>query len=180
MESYGLSQEEIDWCMNKNILLIGFMGTGKTTIGQRLAEILGWTFTDTDKRIEELTGMSIPELFAEKGEAYFRQVESEVIESLRSSEQLVVSTGGGAVLREANREAMLASGLVVALTADAETIISRVRGDANRPLLAGDLEGKVRQLLRDRAGAYDFAHVVIDTSNKAVEEIVQVILAHAT
>jgi len=166
--------------MNKNIILIGFMGTGKTTVGLRLAESLGWTFTDTDKQIEELTGKSIPEIFAEEGEEYFRQLETEVLERLRSRDRLVVSTGGGAVLRAANREAMLRSGLVVALKADADTIISRVRGDANRPLLAGDLEGKVKQILHDRAGAYDFAHVVIDTSHMAVEEIVQAILAHAT
>lgn len=83
-------------------------------------------------------------------------------------------------MRAANREAMLRSGLVVALKADAETIISRVRGDTNRPLLAGDPEGKVRQLLQERAGAYDFAHVTIDTSHLAVEDIVRAILAHAT
>ena len=158
--------------MNKNIILIGFMGTGKTTVGLRLAETLGWTFTDTDK--------PIPEIFAEEGEEHFRQLETKVLESLGSRERLVVSTGGGAVLRAANREAMLRSGLVVALKADAETIISRVRGDTNRPLLAGDPEGKVRQLLQERAGAYDFAHVTIDTSHLAVEDIVRAILAHAT
>jgi len=166
--------------INKNIILIGFMGTGKTTVGQRLADMLGWTFTDTDKQIEELAGKSIPEVFAEHGEEYFRQLETEVIHRISSQDRLVVSTGGGAVLKAANREAMLRSGLVVALKADAETIISRVRGDTNRPLLAGDLEGKVNQLLQERAGAYDFAHVTIDTSNMAVEDIVRVILTHTT
>jgi len=166
--------------MNKNIILIGFMGTGKTTVGLRLAETLGWTFTDTDQQIEKLAGKPIPEILAEEGEEHFRQLETKVLESLGSRERLVVSTGGGAVLRAANREAMLRSGLVVALKADAETIISRVRGDTNRPLLAGDPEGKVRQLLQERAGAYDFAHVTIDTSHLAVEDIVRAILAHAT
>lgn len=165
--------------MKHNIILIGFMGTGKTTVGQALASELAWTFIDTDKEIEKLAGKPIPQIFADEGEARFRDLESQVIKRTMIGEHQVVSTGGGSVLRPENREAMLAGGLVVALTADAETIIARVSGDANRPLLAGDAASKVRKLMQEREGAYDFAHVSIDTSGKDVDEILQIIRAHA-
>lgn len=165
--------------MKRNIILIGFMGTGKTTVGQALASDLEWTFVDTDQEIVRLAGKPIPQIFAEHGEAHFRDLESQVVQRIMADEQQVVSTGGGAVLRSENREAMLSGGLVVALTADAETIIARVSGDANRPLLAGDATSKVRKLMQEREGAYDFAHVSIDTSGKDVEEILQIIRAHA-
>lgn len=164
--------------MGNNIFLIGFMGTGKSTVGKVLADTLRWEFVDTDAKIEATTGQSIPQLFADHGEQRFREIETEVLRSIAAGRHQVVSTGGGAVLKQENREAMLAGGYVVALEADEQTIIERVQGDTNRPLLAGDLEARVHKLLQERAGAYDFARLKIDTTGKTVEEIVQIILDH--
>lgn len=157
-------------------MLIGFMGTGKTTVGAALSERLGWRFVDTDEEIVSRENMSIPELFAARGEPYFRDVEAEVIAGVLERKKQVVSTGGGAVLRPGNRSAMLAGGFVVALTAPYETLIERLRGDANRPLLAGDEEERVRRLLEERKDAYSFAHLAIDTSSCSVREAVQTII----
>ncbi len=156
--------------MKRNIILIGFMGTGKTTVGQLLSDKLGHTFVDTDGLIVEAAGMTIPELFEHKGEPYFRDLESEMLEKALQREGLVLATGGGAVLRERNRNSMLEGGFVVALKAGAEHIIDRVKHDANRPLLAGDAEARVRKLLQDRAEAYDFAHLSIRTDELAPHE----------
>ncbi|MCI3921485.1 shikimate kinase [Paenibacillus sp. TRM 82003] len=163
----------------RNIVLIGFMGTGKTTVGLALAERLGWRFVDTDERIVEAEGRSIPDIFGTDGEAYFRDLEERVIaETLRGARQ-VVSTGGGAAVRRANRETMLAGGLVVALKAPEAVLLGRLRGDANRPLLAGDQEERVHRLLQERKHAYDFAHLSVDTSEHNVRETVERILSEA-
>jgi len=156
--------------------MIGFMGTGKSTVGSALADRLGWRFVDTDAAVVEREGRSIPELFEEKGETYFRDAETSVLTSVLSGSRQVVSTGGGAVLREANREAMLGGGFVVALTAPTEVLLARLRGDSNRPLLAGDKEERVHRLLAERKNAYDFAHLVIDTSRSNVRETVESII----
>jgi len=163
----------------RNIVLIGFMGTGKTTVGLALSEKLGWTFVDTDQRIVEREARSIPELFEQEGEAYFRDAESAVLEEVLAGERQIVSTGGGSVLRPLNRETMLRGGFVVALTAPADALIERLRGDANRPLLAGDKEERVRLLLKERKNAYDFASLTVDTSKLGVAETVETILREA-
>lgn len=163
--------------MHRNVVLIGFMGTGKTSVGRMLAERLGWTFKDSDACVEEMAGKRIPELFAEKGEPYFRELETEALRSLLAGERCVVSTGGGAVLREENRRLMLEGGFTVALAAEEATIVDRVRGDANRPLLQGDVEERVRTLMEARRNAYDFAPLRIDTDRLPVEEIVDRIVA---
>ncbi|WP_309299331.1 shikimate kinase [Paenibacillus sp. YYML68] len=162
----------VDVVMNKrNVILIGLMGTGKSTVGIALAERLGYRFVDTDARIEEVSGMSIKDMFAELGEAAFRLQETACINNVLADEAQVVATGGGAVLAEVNRQTMLEGGLVVALRASAETIIQRVREDGNRPLLAGDVEERVRAIMESRKHAYDFAHLSIQTDGLAVEEI---------
>ncbi|MEF3303922.1 shikimate kinase [Paenibacillus sp. GYB003] len=160
----------------RNIVLVGFMGTGKSTVAAELAQRLGWSRIDLDASIERAEGKSIPELFAERGEAYFRAAETEALRrELVGRSRQVVATGGGAVLAEGNRDIMLANGLVVALTATAETIISRVHNDPNRPLLRGNAEKSVPELMEQRKHAYDFAHVRIDTTDKTVEQIVGLI-----
>jgi shikimate kinase len=161
--------------MYRNVVLVGFMGTGKTTVGEKLAEALGWTFEDSDRAVVERAGMTISELFERQGEAAFRKLETEVLRDLLAGTYRVVSTGGGAVLKEENRSLMLEGGLVAALKAEESTIVERVRGDANRPLLQGDVEERVRTLMEARRYAYDFAPLQIDTDHLTVDQIVALI-----
>jgi shikimate kinase len=159
-----------------NIVLIGFMGTGKSTVGRFLAERLGWDFVDTDHYIEKQEGMTIAELFSAKGEAYFREAETRAIGHIMGKIRQVVATGGGAVLAEENRTCMKLNGYVVALTASIETIIQRVGGDRNRPLLQGKASEVVPQLLERRRHAYDFADLRIATDRLRIELIAQRLL----
>ncbi|CAM2823446.1 shikimate kinase [Paenibacillus sediminis] len=162
----------------KNIILVGMMGTGKSTVARLLAEQLGYSLVDLDAAIVDSAGSSIPEIFAEKGETYFRDLESEVLEKVLQSDRQIIATGGGVVLRPANRERMLEQGWVVALQASADVIVSRVGQDSGRPLLAGDVNERVKRILEERKDAYDFAHLTIDTSTLSVEKVAQQILAH--
>jgi shikimate kinase len=159
-----------------NIVLIGFMGTGKSTVGRLLAERLGWDLVDTDHYIEKQEGMTIPELFRTKGEAYFRDAETRAIRDIMGRTKQVVATGGGSVLAEENRTCMKLNGYVVALTASVETIILRVGGDSNRPLLQGKASEAVPQLLERRRHAYDFADLRIATDRLRIEHIAQRLL----
>lgn len=160
----------------RNIVLIGMMGTGKSTVGVELARRLGFAFVDTDERIEREQGMSIKDIFAQRGEPAFRQLESETIASVLEAAGQIVATGGGAVLSGRNREVMASNGYVVALTATAETIIHRVSTDQNRPLLQGDVEERVRTIMESRKHAYDFADLKIETDGRTVEEIVNLVM----
>jgi shikimate kinase len=160
---------------DKNIILIGFMGTGKTTVGKRLAQILQWQHVDTDHVIEEKEG-SILEIFHQHGEAYYRQIEAKYVRQVTLGSEQVITTGGGSVLLPENRIALKQSGFVVLLTASPETIIKRVREDQDRPLLQGNLEERVHQLLRDRENAYQFADYTVDTTDLSVDEIVRQII----
>lgn len=153
------------------------MGTGKTSVGKALSDRLGWHFANTDDMIEAHQGKTISEIFATIGEAGFREVESEVIRASLEGSHQVVATGGGAVLSEQNRKMMQQNGYVVALTADAQTIIQRVSQDQNRPLVQGNVEERVHTLLETRKHAYDFADKKIDTSRVSVQEIVDIIVA---
>jgi shikimate kinase len=159
--------------LNKhNIILIGFAGSGKSTVGKALAARLGWQFVDTDQQIEERQGMSISDIFRLRGEAAFREAESEAIDLALQGKHQVISTGGGAVLAERNRNRMKQDGFVIALTASMETIIARVRLDQTRPLVQGNVEQKVKALMESRKHAYDFADITIDTTDLSVEQIV--------
>jgi len=160
-----------------NIIFVGFMGTGKTTVGQALAKRLSRTLVDVDAKIVEYTGKDIPTIFQESGETYFRDTESAVLQRILQESGQVVTTGGGAVLRPENVSVMKANGIVVALHATEEEIVNRVSLDTGRPLLAGDVAERVRTLMEARRGAYDFADVHIDTTGKHVDEIVEEIVA---
>ncbi|WP_375102680.1 shikimate kinase [Paenibacillus sp. RS8] len=163
---------------NKNIILVGMMATGKSTVGAILARELGYELVDLDHVIIETEGRSIAEIFAEDGEEYFRSVETAVLKRMLESENKLISTGGGAVLAPGNTALMLSKGHVVALTATEEEIIARVSGDQNRPLLAGNAEERVRRIMEDRHDAYLFAHYTVDTTGLTAAEVSQHILMH--
>ena len=151
----------------RNIVLAGFMGTGKTTVGQLVAAELGWPFVDADDVIVERAGMPVPEIFAQFGEPHFRQIEREVCRELAARERVVIATGGGMLVDPANRDCMMESGLVICLSAAPETLESRLAGDDNRPLLRGDWRG----LLERRREAYAAIPNQIDTSERTPEQV---------
>ncbi len=162
--------------MFKNIILTGFMGVGKTLVGKKLAHDLGYTFVDTDKLIEDDQHMTITAIFSKHGEPYFREVETKIIRRIMEGEQQVVSTGGGAVIRDMNRQAFKKAGLVVCLTARPEVIYLRIKHETHRPLLqTSDPESKIRELLDSRARFYAQADIVIDTSDKTIDDVITAI-----
>lgn len=158
-------------------MLTGFMGTGKTTVGRALADRLGAEFVDTDSIIEARHG-SIPAIFADHGEAQFREYERSVARELAARSGLVISTGGRMLVDPVNAEALGATGVVVCLTATVDTIHERVHDDIEtRPMLAGDdARSRIAALLADRAPAYArFAQVVTD--GRSVDDVVGDVLA---
>lgn len=163
-----------------NVILIGFMGTGKTTVGRRLADRTGWRFVDVDEYIVETEKRPISDIFARDGEERFRAIETAALQTLLAGEGKIVSTGGGAVLREENRRLMKQRGLVVALKASKETILARLRYDQSRPLLAGNLEERVDKLMAERASAYDFADLVLHTDGRSPDSLADAILQQMT
>jgi len=155
------------------LILIGFMGTGKSTVAARLSDRLNLPVVDVDAYIVEKAAQTIPELFEQKGEAYFRQLETEALQHiLEADTPVIVATGGGAVLKEENKALMTKYGQVFALTATPEDIIDRVKHDANRPLLQGEVEKRVYDLVEKRKASYLFAHHTVDTSKLSLDEVV--------
>lgn len=162
--------------MNRNVILIGFMGAGKTSVGQCYAGRLGLRLTDTDELIEETAGMKISEIFRQQGEESFRVLETQMLERLlEDGEPKIISTGGGLPLREENRAVLKKLGTVVYLQVQPETVLRRLEGDDTRPLLQGeDVEGKVRHLLGERDRLYRLAaDVMVPTDGKSLDEIVE-------
>ena len=138
-----------------NIILTGFMGTGKTAVGREVAARLGRPFVDLDDLIVQRAGKSIPEIFAQDGEPAFRALEAAVCGEMAAPAGLVIATGGGAVVNPANREALAAGGTVICLAADLDTILQRVGQGDDRPMLASpDRVARIRELLAARAEAY--------------------------
>jgi shikimate kinase len=162
--------------MFKNIILTGFMGVGKTSVGMQLAKDLGYTFVDIDKLIETDQNLSITSLFSKFGEPYFREVEETIIRQVMTGEGQVVSTGGGAVIRDANREAFKKAGYVVCLAASPEVIYGRIKHETHRPLLqTAEPKAKIKELLDSRAKFYAQADACIDTSDKSVDDVIKAI-----
>lgn len=148
--------------MAGSITLVGMMGAGKSVIGAELARRLGRRFLDSDTEIEAAAAMTIPEIFARDGEAFFRDREAEVIARLLSGPACVLATGGGAWLRPANRAAIRAAGTVVWLDADADTLWQRLRGRSGRPLLeTADPRATIRAMLDARRPAYAEAELAV-------------------
>jgi len=163
----------LDIANDRNIIITGFMGTGKSTIGKLLAEKLGRPFMDTDEEIERRVGMTIPEIFQRDGEARFRHIERRMCRFLAAQNGYVISTGGGMLVDESNRDVMLASGFVVCLNAAPEVIAERLKADkAERPLLKGDWRG----LLDKRRDAYAAIPHQVDTTGKTPDAITDEII----
>lgn len=139
-----------------NIVLTGFMATGKSAVGRRLAERLGWSFFDTDDMVERQTGHTIADLFANGGEAAFRDLESKTVSLVALMDKAVIATGGGVPLCDSNMDELERNGRVVLLTATPETLLKRLRLDVvPRPLLAGsDPAERIKKLLSDRQPVY--------------------------
>lgn len=157
---------------DRNIVITGFMGTGKTTVAKKVAQRLNRTFVDTDEKIVEQAGKSIPEIFAQDGEAVFRHHERRVCRFYAAQSDLVIATGGGALVDPDNRRVMMASGLVVCLTASKDAIRKRLAGHTGRPLFSGDWEA----LYDKRAEAYAAIPYQIDTTALKPDEVVQEII----
>lgn len=157
---------------------MGLPGSGKTTVGRQLARRLRLRFVDSDHAIEERLGCSIREYFEREGEPKFRDIEEEVIDSLTQAESFVVSTGGGAVLRERNRLHLHQRGKVIYLKSTPEELFRRLRHDSNRPLLqVADPMSRLRDLFEHRDPLYrEVAHFVMETGRPSVSTLVNMIV----
>ena len=162
-----------------NIILTGFMGTGKSTVGRILAQKLGFEFVDTDILIVQTSGQTIPEIFANQGEAAFRQYERDAADHLAQNSRQIISTGGRMMLDDYNRQVLEPTGPIFCLAASAEEILRRVLEDVEgieRPLLKGDNpKGKILALLEERAPLYGH-YPQIETEGIDPEQIAQAIL----
>jgi shikimate kinase len=159
----------------KNIVLVGFMGTGKSTVGKLLAKRLKRQWVDVDQRIEEAEKRKIAEIFEKEGEAHFRRLERETIEKVAAGTNLVITTGGGAVIDPANRAALKKNGLLIALSASPETIFQRVRRSKHRPLLKGDMLAQIKRLLAERENHYREADGTFSTDGKTASQVAEAI-----
>lgn len=152
----------------KNIVLTGFMGVGKTEVGRELSTILGWKLIDVDDEIVKSKKMSINEIFSRFGEPAFRDMETEMIKKVSRKKNVIISTGGGAVLRQENMEFLKTGGVVVCLTARPETILKRTSRNRERPLLqVEDPLQRIHDLLESRGPFYEKADIMIDTEGKS-------------
>lgn len=156
----------------ESIVLTGFMGTGKSTVGKLLADRLGRVYFDMDTAIEHRTGLTIPRIFSGYSEPFFRAIERGLCHELALHDNLVISTGGGALLDESSREAMTKTGFVVCLLASPESIEQRLRETDVRPLA-----GQWRELLDERLPVYKSFQYQVDTTSKAPEQVTEEILA---
>lgn len=163
------------------VYIIGFMGSGKTTTGRKLASMLDWSFTDLDRSIEEHTAMTIPEIFSQKGEPYFRVVEAEMLRKLQHYANIVISTGGGAPAYEDNMDYMLGTGLTLYLKLTPGQLKNRLAGsDGERPLIKNltdkELLGYIEEKLQSREKWYSRAEIIVsgfDTDMKAICSLVR-------
>lgn len=161
--------------MKDNIVLVGFMGTGKSTVGRRLGKLLGREFIDTDVEIERLTGMTVSEIFRRHGETRFRSEERLLVKRLSDQKGYVIATGGGTVLNPENWQDLAQSGTIIGLYAPLDEIYKRIGYRNDRPLLRGD-RLEVEQLWARRQPIYNQADWTIDTTNKGIDEVVQEIV----
>jgi shikimate kinase len=158
----------------QNIALIGFMGSGKTSVGRALADLLGFRFVDTDELIESRAGKCITDIFKQDGEPAFRELEGRIVSELARLQGVVISTGGGLPTNPANLESLKTHALVVCLWAAPEKIFERVRHQSHRPLLnVPDPLARIRELLEVRTPFYKQADVLVTTEGRPIREVAQ-------
>jgi shikimate kinase len=163
-----------------NIYLIGFMGSGKSSTGRKIASSLRWQFADTDKIVEEQEGATVTELFEQKGEEYFRKAETRALRTVSERSRTVIACGGGTPCSDENMKIMKSTGVIVYLKMPAEALASRLlKSKTKRPLLQGagetGMTERVRDLLNRRSEWYEQADKVLDSMNDTVEEMTSVI-----
>jgi len=160
-----------------NLALIGFMGTGKSSVGRIVAAQLHYEFLDTDELVEKRAGKSITQIFAQDGEPAFREIERKLVSEMAEWRKKVISTGGGLAANAANLESLKQHALVVCLWASPESIWQRVRNQTHRPLLQGpDALARIRALLEERTPFYRQADVLVNTGMRSIREVTQQVL----
>ena len=163
--------------MKSNIIITGFMGTGKSVVAKKLARKLKMEYIDTDQVIEGRQGMSIADIFAGHGENCFREQEDKLVKELSQKENMVIATGGGTLLSSDNARILGQTGEIVCLYADSLTIYNRVNKKNNRPLLKGEnILNEINRLLEERKKVYNNFTIKIDTTNLSVQEVVDKII----
>ncbi len=163
--------------MHENIILIGFMGTGKTTVGRALTQKTGMPFFDTDDLIVQKVGKSIPDIFKTSGEKYFREMETKVIHEITETSGKILATGGGAIINPDNFARLLLCGCVIGLLASEDTLWHRLAYDSERPLLKGpNPRQKIEALYKERAHLYRQAHHLVMVDEKTPIQIAEEIV----
>ncbi len=163
---------------DRSVVMIGLMGCGKSSVGRRLANAIGLPFTDADEEIERAAGKSIPDIFADYGEAHFRDRECRIIERLLRTGPQILATGGGAYMRPETRQMIAASGIAVWLRADLPVLMNRVLRRDNRPLLkTADPEAKMRELINERYPVYALADITVDSRETSHEDTVRQVIS---
>jgi len=160
-----------------NVILVGFMGAGKSVCGRLLARRLGRCFVETDDMIVARDGRAIPEIFGQDGEATFRRLEAEALEALRLKTGDVIATGGGLPCREGRMDLLRALGTVVWLRGDLPALLARARRAGDRPMLQGRTAEALETLFREREPYYRQAHVTVDTAGLGVDQVVRRVVA---
>jgi shikimate kinase len=158
--------------MRQNIIITGFMGSGKSIVAEELARKLRMEFIDMDRIIEERQGTSTADIFARYGEKYFRAQENKLVKELSQKENIVIATGGGTLLSSDNTRILSQRGQIICLYADSQTIYNRVKRKNNRPLLKGkNVLSEINRLLEERKKIYDNIKWKIDTTNLNIQEV---------
>jgi shikimate kinase len=164
----------------KNIVLVGLMGSGKSTVGKYLAQNTGLRLVDTDKVIEDSVGMRISDIFELKGETVFRELECEAVKQVAEKGNVIISTGGGAFENSSNRDELLKNGMVFYLKASADCLFKRIKNDNSRPLLKdGNPKSVLEELVTEREKNYNEAHHVINVEHLTAKEVADEILHKA-
>jgi shikimate kinase len=161
----------------QNVALIGFMAVGKSAVGRSLAKKLRLRFVDLDQVIEKTAGMKISEIFVQKGEPYFRQLEKKTLAKVLQGEQQVIATGGGVIMDDDSLMLLRDRALLIGLTASVDVLLTRAGSSSKRPLLKeANRKEQVEELLTQRQNRYAQAHVTIDTSELTVDQVVEKIV----